>query len=46
MEFEGRKYKDVIMWNLNEPFLTPELFAKMVSEENNLTSYFEEHMVQ
>lgn len=46
MEFEGRKYKDIIMWNLNEPFLTPEVFSKMVSEENNLSQYFESHMIQ
>ena len=39
---EGRKYKDLILWNLNEPFLTPEAFAKMVSEENNLSAGFEE----
>ena len=42
MEMEGRKYKDLILWNLNEPFLTPEAFAKMVSEENNLSAGFEE----
>lgn len=42
LEMDGRKYKDTVLWNLNEPFLTPEVFAKMVSEENNLSAGFED----
>lgn len=38
---EGRKYKDSILWNINEPYFTPEQFSKLVAEENNLSTNFE-----
>ena len=41
MEIEGQKYKENFCWNVNEPFLTPENFAKLVIEENNLDNNFE-----
>lgn len=41
MEFEGRRFKENIFWNVEEPFLTPESFAKILAEENNLPLSFE-----
>lgn len=41
LDMEGRKYRDLIVWNLNEPYFTAEQFAKLVSEENNLSANFE-----
>jgi SWI/SNF-related matrix-associated actin-dependent regulator of chromatin subfamily B protein 1 len=34
-EFEGQRYREYFSWNVNEPYLTPENFAKLISEENN-----------
>ena len=41
LEMESRRYKDTIFWNLSEQQFTPEIFAKLVSEENSLTPNFE-----
>ena len=41
MEFEGRRFKENIYWNVEEPFLTPENFSKILAEENNLPLSFE-----
>lgn len=41
MEFEGRRFKENIYWNVEEPFLTTENFAKILAEENNLPLSFE-----
>lgn len=41
MEFDGRRFKENIYWNIDEPFLTPETFAKILAEENNLPILFE-----
>jgi hypothetical protein len=31
-----KKFKENILWNINESQITPELFAKITSEENEL----------
>lgn len=41
LEMENRRFKDTIFWNINEQQFTPEIFAKLVSEENSLTPSFE-----
>lgn len=46
LEVENRKYKEHILWNLSEPFFTPESFAKMVAEENNLHALMEEDIAK
>lgn len=41
LDMENRKYKDLILWNSNEPYYTPEMFAKIVADDNGLSSTFE-----
>lgn len=41
LDMENRRFKDIIFWNINEQHFTPEIFAKLVSEENSLTHNFE-----
>jgi hypothetical protein len=45
LEMEGRKFKDQILWNINEPYFTPESFAKYIAEENNLSTNFENEII-
>ena len=35
-EFDGKRYKENFLWNIDEPYLTPESYAKIVAEENSL----------
>lgn len=46
LEMESRKFKDMILWNTNEPYFTPEQFAKLVAEENNLSVNFENEITK
>lgn len=41
LDMENRKYKDFILWNSNEPYYTPEMFAKIVADDNGLSPNFE-----
>ena len=41
VEIEGKRFKENICWNVNEPFMTPEGFAKIVAEEHGLSPAFE-----
>lgn len=41
LDMEGKKYKDLVLWNINEPYFTPEQFSKLVAEDNNLSTTFE-----
>lgn len=41
VEIEGKRFKENLCWNLNEPFMTPEAFAKIVAEEHDLSPAFE-----
>ena len=43
---DERRYKEYVLWNLNEPFFTPESFAKMVAEDNHLHANMEEEIVR
>ena len=36
IEIDGQKYKENFCWNVNEPYLTPENFSKLVVDENSL----------
>jgi SWI/SNF-related matrix-associated actin-dependent regulator of chromatin subfamily B protein 1 len=45
IELEGKKYKDIFFWNLNEPYLTVESFAKILCEDNNLPNGFETEII-
>lgn len=41
IELEGKKYKDTFFWNLNEPYLTVESFARILVNDNQLSQNFE-----
>ena len=41
IESEGIRYKETICWNINEPYFTPEGFAKIIAEDNGLPPVFE-----
>jgi len=44
VELEGIKYKDNILWNLNEPYLTEDGIAHILAGDNNLPSSFEKEI--
>ncbi len=41
IEFDSRRYKENLLWNLDDQSLTGEQFSKLVVIENNLNQYFE-----
>ena len=41
LEFEGRRLKDMFLWDKNEPYLNLESFSKILMEEHNLPAVFE-----
>eukprot|EP01016_Furgasonia_blochmanni_P040451 TRINITY_DN5165_c0_g1_i8.p1 TRINITY_DN5165_c0_g1~~TRINITY_DN5165_c0_g1_i8.p1 ORF type:complete len:337 (-),score=31.12 TRINITY_DN5165_c0_g1_i8:236-1246(-) len=41
IEQEGIRFRENICWNVEESYLSPEQFAKILAEENNLPSSFE-----
>ena len=45
IELEGKKIKESFFWNLNEPYLTVESFAKIISDDENLPSGFENEII-
>jgi len=45
IEHEGRRLKDMFMWDKNEPYLTLEEFAKILMEEHNLPALFEQEII-
>ena len=45
VELEGVKYKDSILWNLHEPYLTLETFVQILASDNNLSSDFEKEIL-
>ena len=45
LEFEGRRLKDLFLWDKNEPYLNLESFAKILMEEHNLPAVFENEIV-
>ena len=44
VELEGIKYKDNLLWNLNEPYLTEDSIAHILANDNNLPSSFEKEI--
>ena len=44
VELEGIKYKDNILWNLNEPYLNEDTMAHILAGDNNLPSSFEKEI--
>ena len=45
LEFEGKRLKDIFLWDKNEPFWNLESFAKILMEEHNLPAVFETEIV-
>ena len=41
IELEGKKFKEIFFWDLNEPYLKVENFSKILVEDNLLPSSFE-----
>lgn len=45
IEVEGRRLKDLFLWDKNEPYLNLESFAKILMEEHNLPANCEHEIV-
>jgi SWI/SNF-related matrix-associated actin-dependent regulator of chromatin subfamily B protein 1 len=45
IELEGKKFKEIFFWELNEPYLRVETFAKILVEDNMLPPSFESEIV-
>jgi SWI/SNF-related matrix-associated actin-dependent regulator of chromatin subfamily B member 1 len=45
IEMQGRRLKDMFLWDKNEPYLTLEEFAKILMEEHNLPEVFEAEII-
>lgn len=45
IELEGKKFKEIFFWELNEPYLKVETFAKIIVEDNNLAQGFETEII-
>ena len=43
---EGKKFKEILFWELNEPYLRVESFAKIMVEDNQLPSSFENEIIK
>ena len=41
LEIEGKRKKEYILWNLYEPYLTPEEYTHLLIDENPLYSSYE-----
>ena len=46
LELEGRRLKDLFLWDKGEPYQTLESFAKILMEEHNLPVAFENEIIQ
>ena len=45
LEFEGRRLKDMFLWDKSEPYLNLEGFARILMEEHNLPAVFESEIL-
>jgi SWI/SNF-related matrix-associated actin-dependent regulator of chromatin subfamily B member 1 len=45
LEFEGKRLKDLFLWDRNEPYQNLENFAKILMEEHSLPAVFEPEIV-
>ena len=46
IELEGKKFKEIFFWDLNEPYLRLENFAKILVDDNQLPSGFENEILK
>jgi hypothetical protein len=46
IELEGKKFKEIFFWDLNEPYLKVENFAKILVDDNQLPMSFENEIVK
>lgn len=46
IELEGKKFKEIFFWELHEPYLKVEHFAKILVEDNLLPSSFENEIIK
>jgi len=46
VELEGKKFKEIFFWDMNEPYLRVESFAKILSEDNQLPPGFENEIIK
>lgn len=46
IELEGKKFKEIFFWDLNEPYLKVENFAKILVDDNQLPTSFENEIVK
>jgi len=46
IELEGKKFKEIFFWDLNEPYLKIENFAKILVDDNQLPTSFENEIVK
>lgn len=44
-EIDGRHYKERFCFDKNEPYLTPEIFAKMITKQLNMPEPFEKQII-
>ena len=46
IELEGKKFKEIFFWDLNEPYLRLENFAKILVDDNQLPISFENEILK
>lgn len=46
IELEGKKFKEIFFWDLNEPYLRVENFAKILVEDNQLPANFDNEIIK
>ena len=46
IELEGKKFKEIFFWDLNEPYLKVENFAKILVDDNQLPGSFENEITK
>jgi transcriptional regulator with XRE-family HTH domain len=46
IELEGKKFKEIFFWELNEPYLKIENFARILVEDNQLPTSFENEIIK
>jgi hypothetical protein len=46
IELEGKKFKEIFFWELNEPYLRVESFAKIMVDDNQLPQSFENEIIK
>jgi len=46
IELEGKKFKEIFFWDLDEPYLSVEHFAKILVEDNQLPQSFDNEIMK